>query len=156
MRLLNLRRTAALLAIVVSTNAALAADSAGCQASQADTTQVIEAMRTMYAAAATEDLARFHSVASAKFYAFDGGKRFDGDALMDTVKRLHAAGSIYVWNVTEPEAHVTCSLAWITYTNRGSVQNASGTKDLVWLESAVLEKEAGVWRVLFLHSTRVP
>jgi hypothetical protein len=46
----------------------------------------------MYAAAATDDLVRIHSVVSEKFYAFDGGQRFDGDALMNLIKTLHAAG----------------------------------------------------------------
>jgi hypothetical protein len=36
------------------------------------------------------------------------------------------------------------------------VQDETGTKDLMWLESAFLHKEAGEWRIRFLHSTRVP
>ncbi len=131
MSLVNLSRMAALLMMVMVTSAAFAADSTGCQASASDNTQVIDAVRTMYAAATTDDMVGFHSVASAKFYAFDGGKRFDGDALMNVV-------------------------AWITYVNRGSVKDASGTKELAWVESAFLEKEAGQWRILFLHSTRMP
>ena len=156
MSLVNLSRMAALLMMVTVTSAAFATDSTGCQASASDNTQVIDAVRTMYAAATTDDMVGFHSVASAKFYAFDGGKRFDGDALMNVVKAMHAAGNIYVWKVTEPEVHVTCSVAWITCVNRGSVKDASGTKELAWVESAFLEKEAGQWRILFLHSTRMP
>jgi hypothetical protein len=34
--------------------------------------------------------------------------------------------------------------------------DASGTTNQKWLESAFLEKEAGVWKVVFMHSTRVP
>jgi hypothetical protein len=59
-------------------------------------------MRTMYAAAATDDLAKFHTVAAPDFYAFDGGTRYDGDALMNTLKSLHASGKVYVWTVTQP------------------------------------------------------
>lgn len=40
--------------------------------------------------------------------------------------------------------------------SRGSVQDAAGKKDVIWLESAVLLKEAGGWRIQFFHSTRVP
>jgi ketosteroid isomerase-like protein len=117
---------------------------------------VVEAMTTMYAAATADDLTKFNTVASPAFYAFDGGERFTGDALMALISRLHAAGSVHVWRVTEPEVHVQGDLAWITYVNRGSIQDASGTKPVMWLESAVLGKEDGRWRIRFFHSTRVP
>jgi ketosteroid isomerase-like protein len=117
---------------------------------------VVEAMTTMYVAATADDLTKFNTVASPAFYAFDGGERFAGDALMALISRLHAAGSVYVWRVTEPEVHVHGDLAWITYVNRGSIQDASGTKPVMWLESAVLGKEDGRWRIRFFHSTRVP
>ncbi len=144
-------------AVVVLAGAALAADSAVCPAAAPDDqAQVVQALQTMYAAAMTDDLARFHSAAAPDFYAYDGGKRFEGDAIMAMVKDLHAAGNIYVWKVTDPEVHITCGLAWVTYVNRGSLQNASGKTDLTWLESAVLQKDKGHWRVRFVQSTRVP
>ena len=118
--------------------------------------QVVETMRTMYAAAATDDLAKFHTVAAPDFYAFDGGTRYDGDTLMNTLKALHASGKVYVWSVTQPHVESDCHLAWITYINRGSLEDKSGKHDLTWLESAVLEKHAGAWRIRFFHSTRVP
>ena len=79
-----------------------------------------------------------------------------GDALMDMIKAAHTAGKAYVWTVNEPEVHITGDMAWITYVNQGSIKDASGTKDVTWLESAVLEKENGAWRIRFFHSTRVP
>jgi Domain of unknown function (DUF4440) len=133
-----------------------ASDAATCAGTPADQTQVVETMRTMYAAATRDDLAKFHTVAAPDFYAFDGGQRYDGDALMNTLKSLHASGKVYVWTVTEPHVESDCHLAWITYINRGSIKDASGTKELSWLESAVLEKQAGAWRIHFFHSTRVP
>jgi ketosteroid isomerase-like protein len=121
-----------------------------------DRAKVMEAMRSMYAAAANDDLARFRSVTAQDFYAFDNGKRFTGGELMDFVKSMHAAGKVYVWDVTGPEVHIDGNTAWITYVNKGSIQDGSGTANLSWLESAVLRKEDGSWRIQFLHSTRVP
>ena len=115
------RAIALFMLTIVFTSAARGIDSSGCQASTADEAQVVGTIRTMYTAAATDDLTLFHSVITADFYAFDGGKRFDGDALLNMVKAQHAAGNLYVWNVTEPEVHVTCALAWITCVNRGSL-----------------------------------
>ena len=120
----------------------------------ADDAAVIDAMKTMYAAATTDDLAKFYTVASPDFYSFDGGKRFSGDELMAFIKEVHAAGKVYVWTGNEPEAHVDGNTAWITYVNHGSVTDASGKKDVTWLESAVLRKHENKWMIHFFHSTR--
>jgi quercetin dioxygenase-like cupin family protein len=126
------------------------------QTSAIDQGQVVDAMRTMYVAATNDDLALFHSVAAPGFYAYDLGKRFTGDELMALIRSRHEAGVVYLWRVTEPEVHIDGNTAWITYVNRGSITDAAGARDVTWLESAVLRKENGVWRIQFLHSTRVP
>ena len=101
-----------------------------------------------------DDLAKFHSVVTADFDSFDAGQRFTGDALLEFVRSRHASGVVYVWAVTEPEVHIEGRMAWVTYVNRGSVNDASGVKNVTWLESAVLRKEDEHWRVRFFHSTR--
>jgi hypothetical protein len=118
-----------------------------------DKTKVVEAVATLFVAFRTDDLDKFHSVASPTFYAFDHGKRFDGDALMLLIRKAHAADNVFEWHVTEPEVQIFGDTAWITYVNKGSIQAASKKTDLTWLESAVLRKEHGAWHVLFLHST---
>jgi ketosteroid isomerase-like protein len=141
-------------ALLTSTIGAGAADQPGPAA--ADQTQVREAIRSFFAAAATDDLAKFRAVTTPDFYAFDAGGRFTRDALMELIKTAHAAGKVYVWTVNEPEVHISADIAWVTYVNRGSIKDASGTKDVTWLESAVLQKEEGMWRIRFFHSTRKP
>jgi ketosteroid isomerase-like protein len=118
--------------------------------------RVAEVMRTFYVAATNDDLAKFHSVVTADFYSYDGGKRFGGNELMELIKQAHAAGKVFVWNVTTPEVRMHGDVAWITYVNEGSVKDASGTKNVTWLESAFLRKGNHNWRIEFFHSTRVP
>jgi hypothetical protein len=118
--------------------------------------QVISAIKTMFAAARGDDLAKFNSVAEPKFYAYDGGRLFLGPALMGFIQQAHAAGKVFEWKVTEPQVHVSCNAAWITYINRGAVQDSSGRQDVTWLESAFLDYQNGHWLVHFLHSTRAP
>ena len=122
----------------------------------ADEEAVAQTLRLMYAALTKEDTAQLRAVTTADFYAFDGGEKMTGDELMALIKSLHAAGKTFVWTVTEPRVRIENTVAWITYLNRGSVQDAAGKKDVSWLESAVLLKEAGTWRIQFFHSTRVP
>jgi hypothetical protein len=121
-----------------------------------DEAQVIAAMETMYVALTKDDMALFEKVAAPTFYAFDAGKRFTGTALMELIKDLHAAGNVYVWQVTEPEVQLSGDTALITFNNRGSVTTDAGTRPASWLESAYLRKDGGTWRIHFFHSTRVP
>jgi Calcium/calmodulin dependent protein kinase II association domain len=58
--------------------------------------------------------------------------------------------------VTEPDVHISGNTAWIAYVNIGSIADGSGTMDQKWLESAFLERQGGRWKIVFLHSTRVP
>ena len=117
--------------------------------------EVINTVSTIFAAALTDDTAKFDSVVASDFYIFDGGVRFNGDTVMAFIKALHAAGKRYEWNVTEPDVHINGDTAWIAYINNGSITDASGTTKQNWLESAFLEKQAGNWKVVFMHSTRV-
>lgn len=121
-----------------------------------DKEPVVDAMRTMYVALGRDDVALFRSVTASDFYTYDGGKRFTGDELTAMIKARHDAGVVYVWQVTEPDVRIDGDTAWITYVNRGSVTDAAGKKDVGWLESAVLRREAGGWRIQFFHSTRMP
>ena len=121
-----------------------------------DQAQVTETVRSMFAALAVDDFTTFRAVTTPDFYAYDVGKRFTGDELMILVKTAHAEGKVYLWSINEPEVHLHGNFAWITYVNNGSVKDAAGTKDVTWLESAVLQKEKDVWRIRFLHSTRAP
>jgi ketosteroid isomerase-like protein len=111
---------------------------------------------TIFVAARADDVAKFDSVIASDFYIFDIGKRFDGDSIMALIKAQHEAGKRYEWKVTEPDVHISGDTAWIAYVNKGSITDASGTVNQIWLESAFLQKQAGTWKIVFMHSTRVP
>jgi Domain of unknown function (DUF4440) len=121
-----------------------------------DQKQVVDTVNTIFSAASTEDMAKLDSVIAPDFYIFANGMRFNGDALMAAIKAQHAAGKRTDEHVTEPNIHITGNTAWIAYVNKGSITDASGTVKQNWLESAFLEKQAGTWKILFMHSTRVP
>lgn len=120
----------------------------------ADQQQVVDTVKAVFAAATKDDLAKFHAVTAPGFYLFDGGTRFDGDAIMKLAKSLHDSGKQYEWNVTDPDVHVIGNVAWMAYTNRGSVTDASGRQPMEWLESAFLQKQDGAWKIVFMQSER--
>ena len=122
-----------------------------------DEVAIVKTLGEMFSAGQHADLDRFHAVTTKDFYAYDNGKRFDGDALMDTIKQYQAKGYQYIWSVTAPEVHVGCDAAWVTYVNKGSIRQPDGTMtSMTWLESAVMRWDGNAWKVRFLHSTRVP
>ncbi|HTU32572.1 MAG TPA: nuclear transport factor 2 family protein [Candidatus Acidoferrum sp.] len=118
---------------------------------------VVQAIRTMYAGAAKEDDAIVRKVIAPDFYAFDDGMKFTGMDLFHSVRTMYQdKGYVFVWTVRDPTVHTACDMAWITYTNIGSMTYPHGRKAAAqWLESAVLEKEHGRWLVRFFHSTLV-
>jgi ketosteroid isomerase-like protein len=123
----------------------------------ANQTKIIDTVSTIFTAARADDIEKFDSVIAPGFYIYDGGARFNGDSIMALIKTQHAAGKHYEWNVTEPNVHINGKTAWVAYVNQGSITDASGaTVKQTWLESAFLQKQAGTWKIVFMHSTRVP
>jgi hypothetical protein len=130
---------------------------AACTAKPGDEAAIIETVRGMYAAAMVDDRAKMRSYLAPGFYMFDGGKRYEGDSIMDVIEDYYKKGIRYVWSVTKPDVHVYCNEAWIAYINEGSITKpGAAPMPLQWLESAVLERQGGVWKIVFFHSTRVP
>jgi ketosteroid isomerase-like protein len=126
----------------------------GASVSAEDEAQIVAVLRAIFAAAHDADDGKFASLITPGYYMYDGGKRFDGTAIMGLIKAAYAEGRRFDWNVTEPDVHVAGDTAWVAWVNRGGITDATGTKPLTWLESAVLQKRDGAWKIDFLHSTR--
>ena len=123
---------------------------------EAERGQVLETVRAIFTAVGGSDDALFDAVVAPDFYVFEGGARFDGPGMLALIKAARDAGKSFEWSVTEPDIRIGGDMVWIAYVNRGSITDAAGTKPQVWLESGFLEKRAGRWRIVFLHSTRAP
>ena len=134
--------------------AAIAASA--CAPARTAKTDVVGVINDLFQALRTDSPERFQEVTSPDFYAYDGGMRLTGPAMMDFIAKGHASGKRWVWSITDPEVHVACNQAWITYVNQGSVEDTSGRQPLTWLESAILDYSNGRWHIRFVHSTRVP
>jgi ketosteroid isomerase-like protein len=119
-----------------------------------DETKVVDTMQSLFTAMGQENLDQFHHVTCPNFYLFDNGKQLSGDEIMNWIKKAHASGTSFVWQITQPQVNVDGNTAWITYINQGSITNATGKKDMKWLESAVLNRAGDGWCIRFAHSTR--
>lgn len=117
---------------------------------------VVNTMTDFFKAIQDGNDVKYRSLTEPEFFVFDGGRRLSRDAMLDTMKALEAAGNRYDWHVTDPQVHVSGNIAWIAYTNQGSVTNAGVTKPRKWLESAILQRDGGRWKITFAQSTPVP
>jgi hypothetical protein len=143
------------LALLLAAASAQAATKHDCAPAGSATPDIVATLQAMYAAVLVDDATAFKAVTAADFYAYDGGAQFTGESLLKLIAEFHAAGKTFEWHVTQPVVHAACASAWVTYVNRGAIEDASGRQPLTWLESAVLHYD-GRWRVQFLHATRTP
>jgi ketosteroid isomerase-like protein len=141
-------------AIAFAQPARAANDEVPCAPSAAAEPAVVRAIEQMYAAFRADDAIGLQRIATTDFYAYDNGAQFTAASLLDLLKKAHASGTRFEWSVVEPQVHVACNLAWVTYVNEGSIDNAAGHRKMQWLESAVLEYREQQWRIRFFHSTR--
>ena len=101
-----------------------------------------------------EDKAAFQRLTTSSFTSFDVGKRYVGTELVDVVRDAHARGVQLNWSVGQLDTKVGCDVAWSAWENVGSAGVPPDVKPVRWLESAVLVRQNGEWKVDFFHSQR--
>ncbi len=131
-------------------------DSTASRPENSENDQVVHVLVNLFAALRDNDSIKLHSIVTQDFYIFDNGVRLDADSALAMISKFKAAGKEFTWNVTEPDVHIHGEFAWIAYVNHGSIKSGSMTQDQKWLESAVLEKQNAVWKLVFAQSTRIP
>ncbi len=119
-----------------------------------DEASAVRTIQDLYAALASDDVDAAGRLFAADFHAFDAGKPFTGPGLLGLVKEARAAGKKFVWNVTSPQTHLACDVAWLAWENRGSITEGANKQEVVWHESAVLRWSGAAWRIAFFHSSR--
>jgi ketosteroid isomerase-like protein len=143
--------------LAVLSTALLLAAAGGATAQRADSgAQAVQAtIHGLFDRMAADDVTGAARLLAPGFYAFDASKRFEGDALLQLVKKLHQSGVLIRWNLSPIDVHVSGDMAWAAWDNHGSVGPSGAEKPIAWQESAVLKRENGAWRLVFLHSNRV-
>jgi hypothetical protein len=114
------------------------------------------AVRAWFDAGRRDDLAALAKIQAPGFYAYDGGKKYEGLALGELVKGAHASGVKIEWGLHDFDIHMACDQAWVAWVNTGASGKAGAMQPVTWLESAVFGWQGGAWRMEFLHSARVP
>ncbi len=108
-------------------------------------------LETLARASGVADEATLNQVLAADFYDFDGGARLDKVQFIAAVKTLADGGERITWAISNPDVHVFCKEAWVSYVTEAV--GHPGDQPRRFLQSALLHHDGSGWRVKFLQST---
>jgi ketosteroid isomerase-like protein len=83
----------------------------------------------------------------------EDGVVWNADSIATNLKRFKGADFKRVNSFNFLQTEVRGNTAWTSYFNQADVQVNGKDHQVRWLESAVLVKEAGQWKIKVLHST---
>lgn len=129
----------------------------GCQQHQdveADEQAIETTIRDFFGDMSTFDLDAIRNRCAPDFVLLEEGLQWNTDSLVNAMAGFKGKATI-TYTLGDMQSHVEGSIGWITYRNDGLV-TMNGKETLYrWMESAVLRKTNGIWRLVLLHSTRI-
>ena len=142
------------LAVAIMVTGSAHARVPGCTASSRSKGEIELTIKAFFDALRTEDRAAFERVTTRSFDSLDGGARYAGTALLGVVREAHAKGVQLNWSIGPLDTKLRCDVAWSDWENVGSAGIPPAVKPVRWLESAVLVRQDGNWKIDFFHSQR--
>ena len=127
---------------------------ASCPALPQASVEIDQTVHAFFDALRKEDKVAFQRLTTTSFYSFDVGERFLGTELVDVVRDAHARRVQLNWSVGPLDTKLRCDVAWSAWENVGSAGIPPDVRPVRWLESAVLVRQNGSWKIDFFHSQR--
>lgn len=89
------------------------------------------------------------------FVLLEHGEVWNIDSLTRYFDGIRKAKTVRVNEFKFIKNQQQCNTAWVSYHNKATLTTNSKTRVVEWLESAVLVKKGGEWKISLLHSTRL-
>lgn len=122
--------------------------------SQAAEKSPFNSVQNLFAAMSAFDDSKMKAVITEDFQLLEAGEVWNIDMLIQAIK---PNGNIYkrrnyfsLINVVSKK-----DVVWISYWNQATFSMQNKSREISWLESAVLVKEKDNWKIQLLHSTKV-
>lgn len=109
-----------------------------------------------FQALADVDMHAFRRHCQPDFTLLENGEIWSVDTLEARMKPYIGSGMKRINTLDFVQVRMKGSTAWVTYRNRADIAQKGQSRTIRWLESAVLDKEKGVWKLAMLHSTVLP
>ncbi|MGJ8682447.1 nuclear transport factor 2 family protein [Paraglaciecola sp.] len=111
-----------------------------------------KAVQDLFSAISQVNHSKMKAVVTADFQLLEDGEDWDMNDLINVIKPSNYVRKNY-FNVVKTQS--SGDFAWVSYWNKATFTKGELTKDVVWLESAVLIKDANKWKIQMLHSTKI-
>lgn len=106
-----------------------------------------------FQAIADLDLPKLRSYCQTDFVLLEDGQVWTIDTLENRLKPNLGTGMKRVNTIDFINVKVKGPVAWVSYRNTADIVRDGKQRQVRWLESAVLEKTKGEWKLALLHST---
>jgi len=87
------------------------------------------------------------------FILLENGEIWTIDTLANKISRPKPEGYLRLNSFDFIETKIDKNRAWIYYKNKAEITSKTRNATIKWLESAILRKEKGRWRMELMHST---
>ena len=87
------------------------------------------------------------------FILLENGEIWTIDTLANKISRPKPEGYLRQNSFDFIETKIEKNRAWVYYKNKAEITSKTRNATIKWLESAILRKEKGRWRMELMHST---
>jgi len=122
----------------------------------ADETKIKQVIQGFFQAFSDEDIPKLRSYCQADFTLLENGEIWSLDTLEAKLKPNFGKGMRRINTINFSRIQVKGATAWVAYSNQADIAMRDRKVTINWLESAVLEKSKGRWKLNMLHSTKLP
>jgi hypothetical protein len=92
---------------------------------------------------------------TADFQLLEDGEIWNLDTLIHRVEPMKNSGVERINKFEFIRTHQSGDMAWVSYHNSAEFRRGDKQRSVRWLESAVLVKNKGRWRIQMMHSTKL-
>jgi Domain of unknown function (DUF4440) len=120
-------------------------------------TALQEVVKGLFGALSDLDVDKAKSFCTTDITILESGKvwNFDSLALRITNRKAKSTDFKRVNKLDFIETKAFGDIAWIYYFNQATITFDNKTTNVKWLESAVIKKDKGKWKISLLHSTEI-
>jgi hypothetical protein len=123
-----------------------------CQSVLAEDKGAFKPVETLFMAMSQVNHEKMKAVVTDDFVLLENGEVWTIDDLASVVGPSDYKRTNFFSLVN---ANYQDDIAWINYWNKANFSNGEQSEDIVWLESVVVVKNAGQWKLSQMHSTKL-
>ena len=115
--------------------------------------EVQQVITRFFDALSVANIPQMKAEVSDGFILLENGEIWTIDTLANKISRPKPEGYLRQNSFDFIETKIEKNRAWVYYKNKAEITSKTRNATIKWLESAILRKEKGRWRMELMHST---